>query len=247
MDKKLINILIVTGDGVNCERETKRAFELCGAEVRAHIFHINDLQDQDILDFDIIALPGGFSYGDELGSGKVFSLKLEKYIGDSLKEFLKQKKPIIGICNGFQVLAKLGFFNDQVSVGLAENSNGQFINKWSRLDIPTSNCIWTKGIEVLELPIRHGEGRFIFSEDSSANIERWSQEGKIALTYSHNPNGAHGDIAGVADHTGLVLGLMPHPEAAVTSELHPGSEHSDQNGLDIFKNAVSYTRNLRGV
>jgi phosphoribosylformylglycinamidine synthase len=247
MDHRKINILIVTGDGVNCERETKRAFELCGQDVCAHIFHINDLKEMNVSDFDIIALPGGFSYGDELGSGKAFSLKLERFVGQGLKDFVLAKKPIIGICNGFQVLSKLGFFNDEVSVGLAQNNGGQFINKWSQLEVKQTNCIWTKGISELELPIRHGEGRFVFSENKEEHLKRWVSEGRVVLTYKNNPNGAHGDIAGVTDGTGLVFGLMPHPEAAVNASLYPGGQEQANNGLDIFKNAVTYSKSLKGV
>lgn len=241
---KDLEVLIITGDGVNCENETKRAFELCGAHVKGKVVHINDLKNMSIAKYSIIALPGGFSYGDELGSGKVFSLKLGQFIGEQLKDFVKAGKPIIGICNGFQVLTKLGIFNDEVSVGLTSNESGQFINKWSDLIAHESHCIWTKGISNLRLPIRHGEGRFVFGQDNTEHVERWSDLGRVVLTYKSNPNGAHGSIAGVTDASGLVFGLMPHPEAAVNQDLYPGGEAKGSLGLEIFRNAVEYIDNL---
>jgi phosphoribosylformylglycinamidine synthase I len=240
---KKIKVLIITGDGVNCENETKRAFELCGSHVKGQVVHINDLKDMNIASFSIIALPGGFSYGDELGSGKVFSLKLGQFVGKQLKEFVKAGKPIIGICNGFQVLTKLGIFNDDVSVGLTSNESGQFINKWSDLVVHESHCVWTKGISDLRLPIRHGEGRFVFGRDHQLHLQRWKDLGRVTLTYKNNPNGAHGSIAGVTDSTGLVFGLMPHPEAAVNTNLYPGGKLVGNLGLEIFKNAVEYIDN----
>lgn len=245
MNSSKINVLIITGDGVNCERETKRAFELCGSEVIGHIFHINDVMNLTLADFDIVALPGGFSYGDELGSGKVFALKLSRYIGQQLQDFVAAKKPIIGICNGFQVLTKLGFFNDSAHVGLAANLSGQFINMWSELEVHPSPCIWTIGIDSLKLPIRHGEGRFVFSEEAQSHGTRWKKEGRVVLTYKENPNGAFGAIAGVTDATGLVFGLMPHPEAAVNASLYPGGSAPKTLGLQVFQNAVDYTKGLR--
>ncbi len=234
-----VKVLIITGDGVNCEHETARAFNMAGAN--ADIVHINQLVDQpNILEsYQILALPGGFSFGDELGSGKIFSLKLKEYIGQKLKEFVAKGGPIIGICNGFQVLTKLGVFGD---FGLAQNSHGKFIDKWVQLEVEEGHCIWLKGISSMKLPIRHGEGRFVINENSDWNLDKLKTKQRKVLTYKENPNGSVGDIAGICDETGLVFGLMPHPEAAIKEILYPGSVVEGSLGLSIFKNAVDYCR-----
>lgn len=236
-------VLVITGDGVNCERETARAFELCGAT--ATIKHVNDLEGEvDILEgFHILALPGGFSFGDELGSGKVFSLKLEKYLGESIKTFVKNGGPVIGICNGFQVLTKLSMFTEEKNtIGLAPNDHGKFINTWVDCEVQENNSIWLKGIQKLRLPIRHGEGRVVLSDTHNGLYESLKEKGMFPLKYSSNPNGSIDSIAGVSDETGLVFGLMPHPEAAVKKELYPGGEVIGDLGLKIFENAVSYIK-----
>lgn len=239
---KTVKVLVLTGDGVNCERETARAFELSGAETT--ILHVNQLTDKfNFLDgFQILALPGGFSFGDELGSGKVFSLKLEAFLGESISKFIERGCPVIGICNGFQVLTKLNIFSKKKNtVGLARNNHGTFINKWSNLKVKENTSLWLKGIEELFLPIRHGEGRFVFNNDTEARDE-FLKNGQVVLTYGENPNGSTDDIAGVCDPTGRVLGLMPHPEAAVKAELYPGGEIIGTHGLQIFMNAVNYVK-----
>lgn len=230
-----VKVLILTGDGVNCEKETARAFSM--AHASSTILHINELESkgpQFLEDFQILALPGGFSFGDELGSGKIFSLKLKSYLGEGIKEFVKKKKPVIGICNGFQVLTKLGLLSDEGVVGLAQNESGHFMNKWSTLKVESKHCIWLKDCEELHLPIRHGEGRLKIRDEASAkNLH-------IALKYQENPNGSDQDIAALTDASGLVLGLMPHPEAAIKEALYPGGEVVGTIGLKLFQNAVDY-------
>ncbi len=245
-----VKVCIITGDGVNCERETKRAFEAAGA--LCTITHINDKVNLD--HFDILAFPGGFSFGDELGSGKVFALKIEKFYGDEIHQFVKKGKPIIGICNGFQVLAKLGLFSrvgdDQIKVGLAKNDSGQFIDQWSKLSVNGEHCIWLKGIKEIFLPIRHGEGRVVFGagdvKAQTADFDKIKARGRDVLRYHQNPNGAHDDLAGLCDDSGLVFGLMPHPEAAIKSELYPGGHVLGSLGLTLFQNAVNYVLENQG-
>ncbi len=232
-----VKVLIITGDGVNCELETARAFNVCSAETT--ILHINQLEclGPDFLKgYNILALPGGFSFGDELGSGKVFSLKLKSYLKEGIKDFVADKKPVIGICNGFQVLTKLGLLSEEGKVGLAQNESGHFINQWSTLKVETKNCIWLKDCEEFHLPIRHGEGRLKINKDVSGD------DIHVALTYSQNPNGSDRNIAGLTDETGLVLGLMPHPEAAIKETLYPGGVIRGSIGLKIFENAVNFCR-----
>ena len=244
-------VLVITGEGINCERETAFAFEKAGA--KAEIKTINELilNPEQLKTFDIMAIPGGFSYGDEIGSGQVFSLKLKKHLGSQIKEFIAAKKPIIGICNGFQILVKLGLFDTSSSreVGLAPNSSGTFINKWEKL-IPNkeSNSIWVKGLkESFSLPIRHGEGRIVLKDE--AVYSTLSKRGQVALTYKSDVNGSHELIAGLSDETGLVFGLMPHPEADLYKATSPlGSEKplDFSVGYQIFKNSVDYILESKG-
>ncbi len=246
MIKRKVKVIVLTGDGVNCEKETAHAFNINGAH--SDIVHINDLEAKASLihDYDIMALPGGFSFGDDLGSGKIFALKIEKFLGAEFKKFIQTKKPIIGICNGLQVLSKLGAFSDFDGryIGLAHNNNGKFIDQWESLEVQDSPCIWTKGIKSIKLPIRHGEGRFVFNQSSSELkklTDQFIERNQIVLTYQKNPNGSHHDIAGICDATGLVFGLMPHPEAAIKAELYPGAEVTGTLGSQLFLNAINYS------
>lgn len=245
-----VKVLVLTGDGVNCERESAHAFEMYGAHTE--IIHINDLEGQanHIHNYQILVLPGGFSFGDDLGSGKVFALKIEKFLGVEFKNFIANKNPVIGICNGFQILTKLGAFTnfDSRYLGLALNQNGRFIDQWEMMQVLDSPCIWTKGIETIKLPIRHGEGRFVLNRRTAA-LEQlcndFKNSNQIVLKYNSNPNGSHEDIAGVCDPTGLVFGLMPHPEAAVNAQLYPGAQSVGSLGSILFKNAIEYVKQNR--
>jgi phosphoribosylformylglycinamidine synthase I len=241
-------VLVLTGEGINCERETAFAFEKAGAVPTIQTLNETIENPSKLINFDILAIPGGFSYGDEIGSGHVFSLKLKKHLGAELKEFVKDKKPIIGICNGFQILVKLGFFDEGTSreIGLAPNTSGTFINKWSKL-IPNkeANCIWTKGLErSFSLPVRHGEGRIVLNEEETYSA--LIKNGQVVLTYEDDINGSYQKIAGLSDITGLVFGLMPHPEADLFKATSPmGSENplDFSVGHQFFKNSVDYILN----
>ena len=246
-------VLVLSGDGINCERETARAFSLAGADFI--IVHINELlRNPKILrDIQILAFPGGFSYADDLGSGQILAVKIRTLLLDSLKDFIARRKPIIGICNGFQVLVKLGLLPEPFqkrSMTLSENSNGTFINTWVHLEVDnTSPCIWSKNLdetEDLTLPIRHKEGRVVLlpgSEDVlHANL---SASGQIPFRYRYDVNGSHQRIAGICDTSGLILGMMPHPEAAVSNLQHAFSSLLENRlaegpGLRIFRNCVQY-------
>lgn len=250
------NVLVLTGDGINCERETARAFALAGAEPR--IVHVNDLLEnpKSLRDFQAVAFPGGFSFGDDLGSGQILALKLSLVLGDELKEaVVHAKKPVIGICNGFQALTKLGLLPEPFGVrkmALARNAQGHFLDRWVELEPEKASvCVWTRNMAQdgsFALPIRHGEGRVVFAKGEEEAIHRaLSLSGQIALRYAEDVNGSHGRIAGVCDPTGLVFGLMPHPEAAVSLLQHPRSTRMPERagegvGLRLFRNCVSYLK-----
>ncbi len=244
-------VLVLTGDGINCERETSLAFEWAGA--RSTIVHVNDLIDNRVSlnDFQIFTFPGGFSFADDLGSGQVLSLKLKSHLSEQLREFVEKKGAIIGICNGFQMLVKLGLLPFPLkdrAIGLAPNIQGTFIDKWVNLEVDqNSNCIWTTDIDQknIELPIRHGEGRVTLKVGEEKKIYNTMIENKqVVLRYSETVNGSYEKIAGICDPTGRIFGLMPHPEAFISNIQHPilgQTKTRDENGLglEIFKSAIN--------
>ena len=233
--------LILWGDGINCENETVRAVEAAGGQ--AEKIHINELCENSklLLDFQGMVIPGGFSFGDHLGSGQILSLKLERFIGEPLSRFV-ERFPVMGICNGFQTLLRLGLLPDadfKKSCALIENQQGHFHNEWVELERnATSACIWTRNLpEKFSLPARHGEGRFVCEEKT---LRRLQNSGQIALRYSDDFNGSMDRIAGICNSSGLVFALMPHPEAAVERWQLPYS--GEAFGLQFFKNAVEYLK-----
>lgn len=252
--------LIIRTAGTNCDRELAHAFELAGAGTFS--LHLNELIERPQLleKADIIGFPGGFSYGDDIAAGRIYANRLRHHLTEPLKEAIKCSVPIIGICNGFQVITKLGLLPDpemgRQAATLAENTSGRFTDKWVSLVVPEHGvCIWTKGIEQLDLPIAHGEGRFVPESDEALRF--WQTSGQIALRYATslnsgaafpgNPNGSIDDIAGVCDPTGLVLGLMPHPERFTHATHHPhwprwsAQQLADTPaGLRLFQNAVQF-------
>lgn len=259
--------LIIRTAGINCDQELAWAFQLAGAEVRLE--HLNRLiaQPQILEEVDLIGFPGGFSYGDDIAAGRIFANRLRHRLYEPLRQAIRRGVPMIGICNGFQVLVKLGLLPDpeagRQTATLADNTSGRFIDQWCSLQVdPQTRCIWTRGLSLLDLPIAHAEGRFVPESDQA--LARWQANGQIALRYVSdpstcpqanfpgNPNGSADNIAGVCDPSGLVLGLMPHPERHVHPTHHPywsrravlGLTQS-MDGLKFFQNAVTYVQNRR--
>jgi phosphoribosylformylglycinamidine synthase len=261
--------LVLYGYGLNCDYETAFALERAGAEaVRVHTTDL--LENPGLLwDYHLLAVPGGFSWGDDHGAGVILALRLKLALGSALQEFIHAGRLVIGICNGFQVLVNLGVLPglpgraDARLAALIPNDCGNFRDAWVHLKAMDSTCVFTQGLDRLELPIRHGEGKFYADGPILAEL---ADRGQIALKYAgpsgnvalgrfpHNPNGSLLDIAGVTDATGRVLGLMPHPEAHISSFQHPtwtrekeawrrrGESYPEQvgAGLAIFQNAVRY-------
>ncbi|MBL7665943.1 MAG: phosphoribosylformylglycinamidine synthase I [Bacteriovoracaceae bacterium] len=241
----MIRVVVICGDGLNCERESARAFELVGAKV--DIIHINQLKS--LKNYQVLVIPGGFSFGDEISSGQVLALKLKYQLADELKNFVESGKLVLGICNGFQALVKLGLLPkpfEPRTMTLTNNTQKQFLNRWVDLEIGAkSPCIFTKDMATLKLPIRHGEGKIVFKGDESQQkkyYEELKKNHQIVFTYTEDVNGSYQKIAGVCDPTGHILGLMPHPEAAINQLLMPYGEKKNTAGpaLKIFENAVSY-------
>ena len=264
-------VAVLFGFGINCDRETAAVFELAGAQSeRVHVNHFVN-GERDLSEFHILAVPGGFSFGDHLGSGRLLGNRMRFAMREQLAAFVAAGKPIIGICNGFQVLVKTGLlpgrevpdFEQRASLTL--NNSGRYEDRWVTLEFdPDSPCIWTKGITRIECPVRHGEGRFVMP--STTDLDELNDNNQIVTRYVDPttepgqgitdetlpfpicPNGSIRNIAGICDPTGLVFGLMPHPEAAYATFLHPHHTRSEVNeeilaeGMQIFRNAVEYAQ-----
>lgn len=243
------NFLILSGDGINCERDC--ALAVNEAKGSSEIVHINDfhkLSKGQLEKFQGIIFPGGFSFGDELGSGQVLALKFENLYKEKLDYFLDKKLPIIGICNGFQFLVKLGLLPDpslKNEVSLVENSHGKFLDRWIELKVNESPCIWTKGIDHISLPVRHGEGRLLVKSGFEEKMDQLISSGLAPLVYSEDINGSYKNIAGLTNQDGNILGLMPHPEAALFPMMNPDRRQWKKDqvlGLKLFENAIEYLK-----
>ena len=245
--------MILRAPGTNCDHETAHAFERAGAISRR--VHVRALALKPALadDFQILCIPGGFSYGDDIASGRIFALELKLRLAESLAKFRDRGGLVLGICNGFQVLLQTGLLlADPISgaarSSLAHNTSGMFIDRWVHLRAVPGRCVVLQGMERFELPVAHGEGRFVAR--STEDFTALDTAGQLVLRYatnasgaSSNPNGAMGDVAGVCDETGRILGLMPHPERFIDAVQHPAwNGHLDPTaagaGLPFFTNAV---------
>lgn len=267
-----VNVLVLTGYGLNCDHETAYAFELAGA--KAARVHINSLIDGStaLEKFQILVFIGGFGWGDDHGAGVIQAIRMKTNIGRELIEFVEAGNLVLGICNGFQALVNFGLLPalaqnyHQRSVALTFNDCGNFRDQWVTLNVnPASPCVFTRGIQLTELPVRHGEGKFVADETTLAELRRNNQ---VAIRYAmpdgepangrfpFNPNGSVEDIAGICDPTGRIFGLMPHPEGYHHPTNHPDwtrrkaisrRNGSPQNidtpaGVRMLQNGVDYIR-----
>ncbi|MDP3882147.1 MAG: 5-(carboxyamino)imidazole ribonucleotide synthase [Nanoarchaeota archaeon] len=264
-------VLVLSGYGVNCESETKYAFDLAGGD--AEIVHINDLisGESNLEDYQIMAFPGGFSFGDDTGSGNAMANKIKLNLFDSLMRFIHSDKLIIGICNGFQILVNLGLLPalkgdyGKREVALTFNNSAQYECRWINLKKNSEKCVFTNKITHLHIPVAHGEGRFFAEEDVLKDL--W-ENNQIVFTYSNpggepangeypwNPNGSLKDIAAICDRSGKIFGMMPHPERAILMASHPDFQKIKEGlkrkkaiipeyydpALTIFRNAVEYVK-----
>ncbi len=250
-------VLVFSGYGLNCEEETKYAFELAGA--KADIVHINDLIQgkKSLRSYQILAFPGGFSYGDDTGSGKAYANKVRNHLMQDIDTHIKKGGLVIGICNGFQIITNLGLLPG----ALTFNDGARYQDRWVDVKIENNTSPWLRGITTLSLPIAHGEGKYYADDQTLKNLNKGNQ---IAARYFNgevvkyqnltvNPNGALENIAGVLNHEGRVLGMMPHPERALFTMQLPQFQYLKEKakrdgkklpefgpGFQIFKNAVDY-------
>jgi phosphoribosylformylglycinamidine synthase I len=247
--------LVLAGFGLNAEAELAYAFSLAGADV--DIVHFSDISsgEKKLSSYDIFAIPGGWSFGDDLGGGRVLSNKLKNTFRADFEEFVAAGKPIIGICNGFQTLVKLGALPN-ISLSFTQestltgNESGKFEDRWVYLKPQKSACRYFEGVEFIHCPVRHGEGRFIMKDGKS--LDELEKKGMVAVKYAdekmddsacypHNPNGSPRNIAGICDSTGKIFALMPHPECSVKSVCFPrfaeGISH-EKGSIRFFENVV---------
>ncbi|MBM3997082.1 MAG: phosphoribosylformylglycinamidine synthase I [Planctomycetes bacterium] len=250
-------VLILRAPGANCDAEAQFAFEKAGAVVdRVHIQRLRE-DPKRLLQYQVMTIPGGFTYGDDVAAGKILAVQLQHFLGDVLRQFRDKERLILGICNGFQVLLKAGLIvPPDLDAGpvatLAHNAHGKFEDRWIHLEATPGKCPFLKGYQRLQLPIAHGEGNFVCTQPWILN--GLIQAGQAVLRYVDadgrpgefpvNPNGSQGDIAGVCDPTGRVLGLMPHPERHVLPTQHPQWTRRglapEGDGMRLFRNAVEF-------
>ncbi len=255
----MTKVLILRAPGTNCDLESAYAFEKAGAKTAA--LHVNQLLENPRLanDFQILCLPGGFSYGDDISAGRILANQIRHHLFETLQEFKAAGKLVLGICNGFQILIKSGLLlpdkaHEPIAT-LAGNESGKFEDRWVNLVAQGEKCVFLRGIQQMYLPVAHGEGQFIARD--KATLDRLDAVGQLCLRYAtetgetdtvpypQNPNGAQYNVAGVCDESGRVFGLMPHPERHIDATHHPrwtrrDSQPAQGEGLQIFQNAVAW-------
>lgn len=273
-------VCVLRAPGTNCDPETAHAFEVCGAKAeRVHLLRV--LENPGLLaDFQAFCIPGGFSYGDDIGAGVIFSSHLRGRLSEAIQEFLTADKLVLGICNGFQTLLKSGILPDGAAgissdadaerdATLTWNDNGRYTSMWVTLANLSRRNVFLRGIDQIEMPMAHAEGRLVVRDPAILDV--WRENGQAALCYCtppkasgseeaagkdssrwltedlkypENPNGSFANIAGLGDSTGRVLGLMPHPERFIHATQHPEwtrrKLRGDGDGLKLFRNAVEY-------
>ena len=251
-----VRTLILRAPGTNCDAETAFAFQQAGA--LTSLVHISQLirREQRLKNYQILVIPGGFTYGDDLGAGKVLANEIRLKLGPDIERFIDNGGLILGICNGFQVLVKVGILPgplqaSQSQLTLTNNDSGRFECRWVYLSVNRkSPCIFTKGIERLYLPVAHGEGKVVADPEvlSRLNVALYytDEPGNNKVGYPDNPNGSVDNIAGICDASGRIFALMPHPERYIRGSQHPrwprGGARGWGDGLRIFENAVEWAK-----
>jgi phosphoribosylformylglycinamidine synthase I len=251
-----VNVLVLRGPGTNCDQETAYAFQQAGAVTS--LCHINQLirRERRLADCQILVIPGGFTYGDDIAAGRVLANELKIKLGDEIRQLVDNGGLILGICNGFQVMVKAGILPDirnqaAPPLTLATNDSAKFECRWvNLLAEKKSPCVFTQGVDSLYLPVAHGEGKVVTDirglREINAVLYYADESGSTQAGYPHNPNGSMNNIAGVCDPTGRIFALMPHPERHIRFTQHPQwtrkkpKDYGD--GFSIFRNAVKFAK-----
>jgi phosphoribosylformylglycinamidine synthase len=251
-----VKAIVFRAAGINCDLETQHALELAGAA--ADRVHINRMiEDKSLLEqYQIMVIPGGFSYGDDVAAGKILANQIKHHLFDQVRKFVADGKLVLGICNGFQVLVKAGILpgNDIQGITITYNDSNKFEDRWVYLAPQAGKCVFIEPGRRIYLPIAHGEGKFVTKDQQL--LEKLQTDGLVAFKYVDengndggypvNPNGSIGSIAGLTDSTRRVLGLMPHPERHIRFTQHPQwtrqKDKKDADGMTIFANAVKYVK-----
>lgn len=251
-------VLILRAPGTNCDGETAFAFHQSGAE--SDVIHINRLRENPALtrQYQVLCIPGGFSYGDDVAAGRILANQLRHHLADAIAEFKEAGKLVLGICNGFQVLIKSGMLLQTEGAAVATltwNDSRKFEDRWVDLAVASSQSVFLRGIESMYLPIAHAEGKFVVREERQ--LQQLNAEGQLVLRYAsqqgewsgplafpENPNGSVANVAGISDDSGRIFGLMPHPERYIDRTQHPrwtrGEGRDPGDGLQVFRNAVQF-------
>lgn len=254
-------VLVLRSPGANCDHETEFAFEQAGAQ--ADRVHINRLLESPakMHDYQILCIPGGFSYGDDIAAGRILGLRINRQLADDLRKFRDGEKLVLGICNGFQVLLNTDLLqarhdNEERIATLAWNDSRHYEDRWVHTLVQGNKSVFLRDVTGMYLPVAHAEGKFMVRDNES--LTQLESDGRLVLRYGsaddehdgqlpypHNPNGSQGNVAGLSDASGRVLGLMPHPERHIDSLQHPYWTRFAQlpergDGFAIFRNAVTY-------
>ena len=248
-----LKALVLRAAGTNCDRESQFALELAGFQAgKVHVLRV--IETPAMLDeYQLLMIPGGFSYGDDVAAGKILANQMIHHLSDVLNKFVADGKLILGVCNGFQVLLKSGLLpwgsadpkTANRDATLAWNDCGSFVDRWVNLRADGDKCAFLTKDDAFPLPIAHGEGKFVTSDADV--LGRIQSDGQAVLRYDgDNPNGSIDDIAGICDPTGRIFGLMPHPERFVDITQHPAWTRQGDGfsaaGLKIFQNAAKYLK-----
>ena len=263
MTERIPQVCVLKTDGINCDEETVNAFATAGGKPKT--VHVNELRSKEdsLSNYQILAIPGGFSYGDDIASGKILALELNTYLADQIEDFVNGKKGLVlGVCNGFQVLVRTGLLPfgtmGEIQSTLANNDSGHFECRWINLKAEENNaCVFLNGMNgTVSYQVAHGEGKFFARKPELERIEteklvvfRYCDKvGNSTQEYSFNPNGSLNAIAGITDPTGRILGLMPHPERFIRKTQHPNwrrmPEDFASEGLQIFQRMVAYASQM---
>lgn len=250
-------VCVLRSDGANCDQELFYAFEKFKASPQ--LVQVNELRNKSkkLKDFQILALPGGFSYGDDIASGKVLAVELISFFKSQISDFIAKKGIILGICNGFQTLIRTGLLPysnlGKMDATLTQNESGHFECRWVKIKTEVSKCTFLPAGEILDIAVNHGEGKFLAEpsilkkiENDNLVIARYvGEDGQKTQEYPQNPNGSLNAIAGVTDPSGRILGLMPHPEKFIDITQHPNwrrQKFTKPHGAIIFENLIKFAK-----